>query len=97
MITNAGVGCMTESDPAIAAEMLAEARDVTARSGDGYRHARATAWLRIASTTGDPRAALQTIREVVEYARSTGQHVVPHYVGPVAVSAGVASGSQVQP
>ena len=72
---------IAEPDLAMAADLLAEARDVTARSRDGYRHALATAWLRMVTSRGEPRAAIQTLREMVGYARSTGQHVVPHYVG----------------
>jgi hypothetical protein len=72
---------MAEPDLAMAADLLAEARDVTARSRDGYRHALATAWLRIVTSRGEPRAVIRTIQEMVSYARSTGQHVVVHYVG----------------
>jgi hypothetical protein len=72
---------VTEPDLDIAAELLAEARDVTARSRDGYRHALATAWLRIVTSTSDPGAVVQVIPEVVSYAQGTSQHVVPHYIG----------------
>jgi predicted ATPase/class 3 adenylate cyclase len=62
---------MSDPDPRHGQELLAQARELTARTKDTYRHLMAT--LSIEILADDPEAAIRAIPTVIEQARSTGQ------------------------
>jgi hypothetical protein len=64
---------MFEPDPRRGAELLAQARELTARSKDTWRHLLATLWLGLLADT--PQAAIRRLPDLVEQARSTGQRL----------------------
>ena len=55
---------------------VAEARDLTARTRDNFRHGLATAWLGVVLSAEDPVAALRLIPDVLEHVRATGQRLL---------------------
>ncbi len=65
---------ITEADTSKAISLLADARDLTARSRDTYKHA--TAWLTVIQATEDPRAVIEAIPQILDEARATGQHII---------------------
>ncbi len=62
----------SDPDPERAMELLAEARELSARTRDSFRHGLATAWLGPIRAPLDPVGALRLIPEVVDLARSSG-------------------------
>ncbi len=67
---------ITEPDTARAISLLADARDLTARSRDTYAHLNATAWLTVVQATENPRAVIEAIPQILDQARATGQHII---------------------
>jgi predicted ATPase len=70
------MSAMAEDDLSRTVALLQEARELTARSRDTFRHAGATAWLAFLNAGDDPQAVLRTIPDLVAHARATGQHVL---------------------
>jgi hypothetical protein len=55
-------------------ELLAQARELTARTKDNYRHLLATWFVEVISD--DPHAAIRALPDLVEQARSTGLRLI---------------------
>jgi hypothetical protein len=67
---------MAEPDAARAGELLAQARDLTARTRDTYRYALATLWLGILDANRSPQRAIELIPELIQHVRATGQRLL---------------------
>jgi hypothetical protein len=65
---------LSDPDPRRGEELLAQARELTARSKDTWRHLLATLWVR--SVADDPLEAIRALPELIEQARSTGQRLI---------------------
>jgi predicted ATPase len=65
---------MSDPDPKRAEELLAQARELTARTKDTFRHALATLW--VGFVADDLQVLIRVLPEVIEQARSTGQRVL---------------------
>ena len=63
---------IAEPDPVRGAALLAEARDLAARTRDNFRNGLATGWLGALQAEVDPRRGLVAIRGVLDLARRTG-------------------------
>lgn len=57
-------------------ELLAEARELAARSRDSYRYGVATGWLGVLQSAIEPTAMLRNLPDLVRHARSTGQRLL---------------------
>ena len=64
---------ITEPNTVGAVELLAEARDLTARFRLPIGHILATAWLSLLQTIENPRIVVDAIPEIFDEARTTGQ------------------------
>jgi hypothetical protein len=64
---------MFDPDPRRGAELLAQARELTARTKDTWRHTVATLWLGVLADNA--QAAIRRLPDLVEQARSTGQRL----------------------
>jgi hypothetical protein len=64
-----------------ATELLAEARDLTARTRDTYRYALATDWLAAINADRDPHGAMRTVPVLVKHALITGQRLIIKQIG----------------
>jgi hypothetical protein len=61
--------------------LLAEARDLTARTRDTFRYALATHWLATVNADQDPLGAVRTVPELIRNALVTGQRLVIKQIG----------------
>jgi hypothetical protein len=68
-------GC-SDPDPERGMESLAEARELTARTGDSFRYGIATVWLGALRCFTDPVDALQMIPGIIEHARKSGLRLI---------------------
>jgi hypothetical protein len=67
------MSAMFDPDPGHGLELLAQARELTARTRDTYRHLLATWW--VGFLMDDPLSTIRALPDVVEHARSTGQRL----------------------
>jgi predicted ATPase/class 3 adenylate cyclase len=67
---------LAEADAARGGELLAQARDLTARTRDTYRYALATLWLGLLDANRSPQKAIELIPELVRHVRATGQRLL---------------------
>ena len=67
---------VTSEDSARGIELLAEARELAARSRDSYRYSVATGWLGVLQSASEPTAMLRILPDLVRHARSTGQRLL---------------------
>jgi hypothetical protein len=61
-------------------ELLAQARELTARTKENYRNLLAGWWITVVAD--DPQAAIRSLPELVDQARSTGLRLVVAQRGP---------------
>ena len=64
-----------EQDPNRGDELLAEARDLTARTRDTYRYALATSWRAYLHPSRNPHESLRMLPDLIKHARTTGQRL----------------------
>jgi hypothetical protein len=75
---------MFDPDPRRGAELLAQARELTARTRDTFRYLLATLWL--GYLADDSTVAIRALPSMVEQARSTGQRLILAQQGRVILS-----------
>jgi hypothetical protein len=67
---------LAEPDFTRGVDLLAQARDLTARTRDTYRYAVATLWLGILDASRSPHKAMELIPELIGHVRATGQRLL---------------------
>jgi predicted ATPase/class 3 adenylate cyclase len=76
----------SEDDAGRAIQLLAEARDLTARTGDTWRHLLAGLFLSGTQAIDNPRAIVEALPSIIDEVRTTGQHIALRLVARSLIS-----------